>query len=542
MLTSAVPWVSPTPDPPQPGKKRASEQEIEAAVARFAALTPTQRELRREDVAKGLGINLTALDRLVKAEQGKTAGGDAAANGQGRLVELAELVPWPNEVNGETLLDELAAALHKYVILSDAEADATVLWLVRTHAHDAFDFNPPLWVKSVEKRSGKTRLCEVAERVAAKALLVSSVSASALLRVVETDRPTFILDELDALLRKSPELAEAVRGLVNSSFNRNTARHLLSVPISGGGYEVREFSMWTPLLLSGIGELPDTVRDRAIGIELNRKRPDEKVARLRRRDGQDLRELARKAARWTGDHLEALGNARPEMPEWINDRASDAWEPLFAIAELAGEKWRKRAEAAARTLSGAEDDSIRVKLLADIPVAFGKRDRLSSDAIVTYLTGLEERPWAEWGKQRKPISKSQVARLLRPLHVTPTTVDFGTDAYGKKKIAKGYHRSAFSEAFSRYLPPPGIQTVSPLGIGDFRGLEPDSRPLGEARPNVPKNPGSSSVSDTPNGLTVQNPEDAPRERTQPHSDVPDAASRAVNEPSPDHSKHGRITL
>jgi hypothetical protein len=253
MLANAVPWGSAAPDHPQPPAKQASEAEIEAAVLRLTACSAIQRELQIKAMAKSLGIRVLVLERLVKAEQGETAGSDGVAPGQGRPVEIHEVEPWPGAVDGVALLDELAAALHSYVTLSDPEADATALWLVRTHAHAAFDFNPPLRVRSVEKRSGKTRLCEVVDRVAAKPLLVSSVSPSALLRVVETNHPTVILDELDALLKKSPEMAEAFRGLMSSSFERSAARHLMSVPVPGGGYEVREFSMWAPVLLSGIG-------------------------------------------------------------------------------------------------------------------------------------------------------------------------------------------------------------------------------------------------------------------------------------------------
>jgi hypothetical protein len=45
----------------------------------------------------------------------------------------------------------------------------------------------------------------------------------------------------------------------------------MNVPVPGGGYEPRQFSTWAPQLLSGIGTLPETVRDRAIEIEMLRK-------------------------------------------------------------------------------------------------------------------------------------------------------------------------------------------------------------------------------------------------------------------------------
>jgi hypothetical protein len=415
---------------------------------------------------------------------------------------------------------------------------------VRTYAHAVFEFNPPLSIKSVEKRCGKTRLCEVVDRVAAKPLLVSSVSPSALLRVIETDSPTVILDELDALLKKSPELAEALRGLLNSSFDRAIARHVMSVPIAGGGYEVRQFSMRAPLVLSGIGELPDTVRDRAIGIEMTRKRRDEKVDRLRQRDGQDLRELARKAARWVCDHMTDLGNARPELPGWLNDRAADAWEPLFAIADLAGESWRKRAEVAAAALSGdgtAEDGSFRVKLLADIYAVFAERkvDRLSSDDIAIYLAGLEGRPW---GKARKPISKTQVADLLRPLYITPTTIDFGPDPHGKRKVAKGYYLSAFKDAFSRYLPPGTVSAVTPLQAQDSCGLEPDPEPLQEGRCNGLENPGNPSVSAICNDVSAQSIPLMDKHANGAHSGQSGPVTRGAKADPPDRPKRGRLIL
>ena len=289
MLESAEPRISSKPDrrsKRNPGKRQASEEDITAAVGRLATLSRIKYETEREDEAARLGIRVSVLDRLVD-RAGRIAGESEVGPGQGRPVEIPEVEPWPEPVEGAGLLDGITKALRSYVILPDAEAVAIALWAVRTHAHDAFEFNPLLWLKSAEKRSGKTRLCEVLDRVVARPLLVSSISPSALLRVIEVRSPTVLLDELDPALKKSSEMAEALRGLINSSFNRRTARHIMNVPKLGGGYEPREFSMWAPLALSGIGGLPDTVVDRAIRVEMKRKLKDEKIERLRQRDGED---------------------------------------------------------------------------------------------------------------------------------------------------------------------------------------------------------------------------------------------------------------
>jgi hypothetical protein len=214
-------------------------------------------------------------------------------------------------------------------------------------------------------------------------LYVSGIKPAALLRIIETHRPTLLLDEIDAAMKADREMAEALRGIINSGFDRAGARYIMNVPLPGGGYEPRQFSTWAPQLLSGIGTLPETVRDRAIEICMVRKRSDEGVRRLRQKDGGDLNVLCRKAARWAHDNVEKLRSSSPKTPTGLDDRAADAWEPLFAIAHLAGGDWPERACKAALELCGEgvkEDDEIGTVLLVDI------RDIFEIDGPPIYVT------------------------------------------------------------------------------------------------------------------------------------------------------------
>ena len=70
---------------------------------------------------------------------------------------------------------------------------------------------------------------------------------------------------------------------------------------------------------------------------------------------------------------------------------------------------------------------------------------LFSEDIVNELVDIEDRPWAEWGRSRKPISKVQLARLLNPLGISPSTVRRGS------LTNKGYVRSQFEKAWKTYL-------------------------------------------------------------------------------------------
>jgi hypothetical protein len=82
--------------------------------------------------------------------------------------------------------------------------------------------------------------------------------------------------------------------------------------------------------------LADTLEDRAIIVQLQRKPPGAKVERLRRRDNEWCAALRSQAARWSMDHFDKLVDPDPQMPEALNDRAADNWRPLLAIADLTG--------------------------------------------------------------------------------------------------------------------------------------------------------------------------------------------------------------
>jgi hypothetical protein len=151
-----------------------------------------------------------------------------------------------------------------------------------------------------------------------------------------------------------------------------------NVPARDGGYEPRKFSTWSPIAVAGIGYVPDTVADRSITIGLKRKLTSDKVRRLRLKDGAELHVLARKIVRWTSDNEARLRSTEPEPVKELNDRAADAWDPLFTIAEVAGGKWPALARAAAKALAGAtasesEEQNVRMLLLYDIRDIFAEK-------------------------------------------------------------------------------------------------------------------------------------------------------------------------
>jgi Protein of unknown function (DUF3631) len=128
----------------------------------------------------------------------------------------------------------------------------------------------------------------------------------------------------------------------------------------------------------------------------------------------------------------------------LNDRAQDVWEPLVAIADLAGGDWAANARLAAVELMGCvEDTDTTVELLTDLRAIVGDEPTgfIPTKTILDRLTALEDRPWATW-RRDKALTGHALGRLLDPLKIQPTT-------NGK---ARGYRSDAFDEAFARYLP------------------------------------------------------------------------------------------
>jgi hypothetical protein len=106
------------------------------------------------------------------------------------------------------LLTDVERQLRRFVYGDDAIFAPLALWIAHTHAYDAFDTTPYLHVYSPAPQCGKTRLLEVVEMMAARAISSTSLTGPSLFRTIEDQKPTLMLDEVDNLFRgRSADLA-----------------------------------------------------------------------------------------------------------------------------------------------------------------------------------------------------------------------------------------------------------------------------------------------------------------------------------------------
>jgi hypothetical protein len=385
-------------------------------------------------------------------------------------------IPSPQAVDGASLLAELHAAFSRYVVFpSPQAADAVTLWTAATHAQPAWEHAPRLAVVSPLKRCGKSRLLDVVAETCHAPLITINATIAAVVRSIGQDPPTLLVDEADTLwgTRKQADANEDLRGLLNAGHQRN--RPMLRWDVTSRTAE--QLDTFAMALLAAIGELPDTIMDRAVVIRMRRRAPGEHVQPYRtRRDAPPLHDLRDRLATWTRAHLRELQRAVPAMP--LEDRAADTWEPLIAIADLAGGDWPARARDAAQVMTVAEaqqeeDTAASVRLLADLRQVFTDADAeaLYTSTILEALHKLEDAPWADW--YGHPLATRDLAKLLRPYQVESKNIrEHGTGA-----PRKGYARSDLQDAWARYVPLHPLQQPEPPGqpgSGHVADLQPAS--------------------------------------------------------------------
>ncbi|MFD3405251.1 DUF3631 domain-containing protein [Kribbella sp. NPDC058693] len=355
----------------------------------------------------------------------------------------------PEQIDGAELLDDVAATIGRYVVLPNTSAlIAVVLWIGASHAVPAWNCAPRLVIRAPEKRCGKSRLLDMVEGLCHRPLMTTNASPSAVYRSISmkpSDPPTLLIDEADTIFGDKANGDENLRGLLKAGHQRGRT----TIRYNAGRDTVEKHPTFAMAALAGIGAMPDTIEDRAAVIRMRRRAPGESVQPYRvRRDGPELDVLRHSLNRWLTAHLDELTDAAPEMP--LEDRAADTWEPMIAVADLAGGQWPRAARKAAVSLTSDRDAgdeaSLHTRLLADCRIAFQDADALPTAELLDRLKGDPEAPWATHGPSG--LSAMKLGNLLRDFEIRSSNIRFTTGQ------AKGYTRSDFSDAWNRYCPEP----------------------------------------------------------------------------------------
>ncbi|MFF2061110.1 DUF3631 domain-containing protein [Streptomyces sp. NPDC058200] len=384
-----------------------------------------------------------------------------------------------NDIDGAALLDEIERFHRRFNIFPmEAAYVAVVLWDAHAHLLDCFDSTPRLAFLSPEPGSGKSRGLEIVETLVPQPMVAVNASAAALFRAVSgpDGRPTILFDEIDTVFGPKAGDNEELRGFLNAGHRRTGVTYRCV----GDSQTVTPFPSYTAVAMAGLGSLPDTILTRSVIIRMRRRARNERVepfrARLHEKEGNALRD---RLATWSDQVRDRVMGAWPDMPEGVTDRPADVWEPLLAVADVAGGDWPRRARAACVALvKAAQNDdkgSVGIRLLTDLRdhIMVGV-DRLPTIAIIDRLNALDDAPWADMGG--KPLDSRRLSRMLHEYMTADNTPIASRNIRTSGGVLKGYYSEDLHDAWQRYCPPPQESAPqSPLHA--LLPLHPSSEPL-----------------------------------------------------------------
>ena len=444
-------------------KQKPSEQEKPDVVfADLAKLSPIEYDKVREKKAKEMGVRVGTLDKAVsEINKGKT-------EAHGRAIKLYEPEPWHEPVTGSEALTAAANAIIRHMVIRNEDADACALWCAHTYIYKRFDHTPRLMITAPTAECGKTVLMShMIGNMITKPQPVELMKPAPFFRLAEGHAPSFLIDEVDVFIQEDSELLAAI--------NNGWEPHGGVLRCVGDDHEVRIFSTHCPVAMAGINlqkKLPATTRSRSITITLERAVVGE-IADTDLYDSKKHRKalhvIGRKFARWCGDNEKQIQHADQKLPKSVRNRLANKWGPLFAIAQVAGGDWPKRAEKALFAQQDMSEPSKSELLLADTRrVVTGKV--ISTKELIHRLCGIEDAPWCNYNFReregdRRHITDRQISNLLKPYKITPTQFKIAGDK------TRGYRRSRLENAWERYLPEPTPKiSGTPVQPSDSKGF------------------------------------------------------------------------
>lgn len=344
------------------------------------------------------------------------------------------------------LLDEVELFLSRFVAYpSEAARVAHTLWIAHAWFMDRWESTPRIAFLSPEPGSGKSRALEVTEPLVPRAVHAVNTTPAYLFRKVSDPEgpPTILFDEIDTVFGPKAKDNEDVRGMLNAGHRRGAMAGRCVV--RGKIVETEELPAYCAVALAGLNDIPDTIMTRSVVIRMRRRAPGESIEPWRQRiNAPQAAPLAAGLAAWSRSAADRI--VWPEMPDGIEDRNADVWEPLLAVADLAGGDWPERVRCSAVALvadSMAGVPSLGVLLLRDLRAAFAGQDKLTTEAILHALHDIDESPWGDL--RGKPVDARWLSRQLKKYEVSARNIRT------PEGIFKGYHREDLADPWSRYV-------------------------------------------------------------------------------------------
>ena len=353
---------------------------------------------------------------------------------------------------GAILVREVEGFLNNYLLLPKYVSLPAALWALATHCYEIFSVFPYFGISSPTKGCGKTTFLRCLQLLSHNGKLFTNPSEASLFRIIEELHPTLLIDETEPL-RGKHERSDYLNAVFNSGNRRSARVPRCEAQGKGKGYVVVEYSVFSPKGFACIGNLPETISDRAICFSMQKR------SKIDRRLGPFVEELVEERATPLHARIIALIECRLEeiraayrpallsVVEFLPDRDADSWAPLFALlAVIDSSRVAELKECALGLTSSkivdAQEDNVALRLLGDMRSVWPTDEpKIFTEEIIKRLRGIEDGHWVSDEK----FSARRMAKILRPFKIAPRGVQIGNTNL------KGYYREEFQNAATSYL-------------------------------------------------------------------------------------------
>jgi len=282
------------------------------------------------------------------------------------------------EVHGPTVLASLEMYFRRFAYFGNpAYALLLAVWTLGTYVYRLFDVFPYLWLRSPQKRCGKSRVEDLLAPVAFNASSrMTNPTEAVVFRGPSQNGGALLLDEVERL-GGSEDGMGGLLGVLNDGYKKGGL--VPRMEKQGDSFVVVNYPTYAPRVLAGLAKLATTLEDRSIPIFMDRRLPTDPIERFSpRRLTEDVQRLRDDCYIWAlmcaadvseayeAEPAKVFGKELLPTLNGLDDRARELWEPLLTIAALVDQEARdmkqptntlKRLTELAVTLSSLRDDT-----------------------------------------------------------------------------------------------------------------------------------------------------------------------------------------
>jgi hypothetical protein len=307
-------------------------------------------------------------------------------------------------VYGPTVIASLEAYFTRFAYFSNRTyALLLAIWTLATYVYRVFDVFPYVWLRSPQKRCGKSRVEDLLSLVAFNASSrMTNPTEAVVFRGPSQNGGALLLDEVERLSGTDDGLA-GLLGVLNDGYKKGGA--VPRMEKQGENWVTVNYPTYAPRVLAGLAKLAATLEDRSIPIFMDRRLPTDPLERFSPRrlteQAQSLRDdcyiwalqyAADVAEVYEAEPVKVFGKELLPTLDKLDDRARELWEPLLTIAALIDQE--------ARDMKQPTTTLQRLTDLADALSSVREDTDLRTAKLITTLreilkqSGKDEEEWA----------------------------------------------------------------------------------------------------------------------------------------------------